>query len=119
MDFARAKPEIRARQVRFLTSMIWFLAALKEIRLKQTRRTSGASKPTEVCQFQLSSLVDQQVLGLQVSVQNLPPVAVGQAAEQLEEKQLQGEKPGETSEEPKVVTFKPAGGLGQIRLGSR
>lgn len=33
MDFARAKPEIRAQQVRFFTSVIWFLAAFKEIRL--------------------------------------------------------------------------------------
>lgn len=59
-------------------------------------------KPTEVCQFQLSSLIDQQVLRLQVSVENFPPMAVGQTAKQLEEKQLQGEKPEETSEKPQL-----------------
>lgn len=52
-------------------------------------------------------------------MENLPPVAVGQAAEQLVKKQLQGEEPGETSEEPKVVTVKPAGGLGKIRPALR
>lgn len=68
---------------------------------KQAEQTNGA-KPTEVGQFQLSSLVDQQVLGLQVSVENFPPMTVGQTAKQLEKKQLQGGKPEESSEKPRL-----------------
>lgn len=75
--------------------------SLKQVRRtsvlhRHERRTGGADpwsvEPTEVGQFQLSALVDQQVLGLQVAVENFPPVAVGQTAKQLEEKQLQGER---------------------------
>lgn len=47
-------------------------------------------KPTEVGQFQFSALIDQQVLWLQVAVEDFPPMAVGQTAKQLEQKQLQG-----------------------------
>lgn len=95
MDFARAKPERRGQQLRLLGTF------------RRTDRASGGAKPTEVCQLQLSSLVDQQVLGLQVSVEDFPPMTVGQTAEQLEKKQLQGEtkkkqiKPEETSEKSK------------------
>lgn len=51
-------------------------------------RTRTGGELTKVGQLELPSLVDQQVLGLQVSVENFPPVAVGQTTEQLEEKQL-------------------------------
>lgn len=51
-------------------------------------RTRTGGELTKVGQLELPSLVDQQVLGLQVSVENFPLVAVGQTAEQLEEKQL-------------------------------
>lgn len=47
--------------------------------------------PTKVGQLELAALVDQQVLGFQVSVQNLPPMTVRQAAKQLEKKELRGE----------------------------
>ena len=43
---------------------------------------------TEVCEFQLSAVVDEQVLRLEVSVEDPPSVAVGEAAQQLEEEQL-------------------------------
>jgi hypothetical protein len=43
---------------------------------------------TKVCQLELPLLRDEQVLRLDVSVQDPPPVAVGQAAEELEEEQL-------------------------------
>lgn len=39
---------------------------------------------TKVSQLQLAPLIDEQVLGLQVPVQDLAAVAVGQAPEQLE-----------------------------------
>lgn len=81
MDFARAKPERRGRGQQLRLSRTF----------RRTERASGVAKPTEVCQLQLSSLVDQQVLGLQVSVEDFPPMTVGQTAEQLEKKQLQGE----------------------------
>lgn len=48
--------------------------------------------PTEVSQLELSPLVDEQVLGLEVSVQDLPPVAIGQAPQQLEHEDLRGQK---------------------------
>ena len=47
---------------------------------------------TKISQLQLPSLVDEQVLGLQVPVQDLAAVAVGEAPEQLEHENLQGEK---------------------------
>lgn len=54
--------------------------------------TSRWSAPTKVCQFELSSLVDQQVLGFQVSVENFPPMTVRQTSQQLEKKELRREK---------------------------
>lgn len=54
-------------------------------------RASGSTargEPTKVGQLELPSLVDQQVLGLQVSVENLPLVAVGQTSQQLEQEEL-------------------------------
>lgn len=90
--------------------MIWFLAAFKQSGCE----TDSADKwsirganPTEVCQFQFSSLIDQQVLGLQVSVENFPPMTVGQTPKQLEKKQLQGEKPEGNEFKTKVVKFNP------------
>lgn len=49
------------------------------------------AEPTKVGQLELSTLVDQQVLGFQVSVEDLPPMTVRQAAKQLEKKELRGE----------------------------
>lgn len=43
----------------------------------------SAAPPTEVGQFELAPVVDEQVLGLQVPVEDFPLVAVGQAAQQL------------------------------------
>lgn len=43
---------------------------------------------TKVSQFKLSSVVDEQILGLQVSVENLPPVTVRQASQDLKQKNL-------------------------------
>lgn len=45
-------------------------------------------QPTEVGQLELPSLIDQQVLGLQVSMENFPLMAVGQTSQQLEKKEL-------------------------------
>lgn len=44
---------------------------------------------TEICQFEFSSLVDQEVLGLQVPVENLPLVTVRQPSQNLEEEDLE------------------------------
>lgn len=46
---------------------------------------------TKVGQFEFSSVVDEQILGLQVSVENFPPVTVGQASQDLVKKDLQKE----------------------------
>lgn len=43
---------------------------------------------TKVSQFKLSSVVDEQILGLQVSVENLPSVTVRQASQDLKQKNL-------------------------------
>ena len=48
---------------------------------------------TKVCQFELSSLVDQQVLWFQVSMENFSPMTVWQTTQQLEKKELGREKP--------------------------
>ncbi len=52
------------------------------------RDLTFARSLTEVGQLELPNFADEQVLGLDVAVQDPPPVAVGQAAEQLEEKEL-------------------------------
>lgn len=44
---------------------------------------------TKVGQFEFSSVVDEQVLRLQVSVKNFPSVAVSQASQDLEEENLE------------------------------
>ena len=46
--------------------------------------------PTEVSQLELSSLVDEQVLGFEVSVQDLSPMTVSQTTQQLEHEDLWG-----------------------------
>jgi len=46
---------------------------------------------TKVSQFEFSSVIDEQILGLQVSVENFPPVTVGQASQDLEQKNLEKE----------------------------
>ncbi|MEQ2173416.1 hypothetical protein GOODEAATRI_031952, partial [Goodea atripinnis] len=35
---------------------------------------------TKICQFELPSIIDQQVLGFQVSMENFPLVTVGQTS---------------------------------------
>lgn len=51
--------------------------------------------PTKISQLELSSLVDEQVLGFEVSVQDLSPVTVSQTTQQLEHEDLWGrEGPG-------------------------
>jgi len=47
---------------------------------------------TKVSQFELPAFVDEQILGLQVSVEDFPPVAVGQAAQDLVEEDLPTER---------------------------
>lgn len=47
---------------------------------------------TKVSQLELSSVADQQVLRLQVAVQDVPLVDVGQASQQLEQEELRGEE---------------------------
>lgn len=44
--------------------------------------------PTEVGQFELALVVDEQVLRLQVSVEDFPLVTVGQTTQQLEHEDL-------------------------------
>lgn len=44
---------------------------------------------TEVSEFELSSVADEQVLWFQVAVKDVPLVDVGQASQQLEQEQLQ------------------------------
>lgn len=44
---------------------------------------------TKVSQLQFSFVIDEQVLGLQVSVEDFPLVAVGQTPEKLEHEDLQ------------------------------
>lgn len=48
---------------------------------------------TEIGQFEFSSLVDQEVLGLQVPVENLPLVTVRQPPQNLEEEDLERKEP--------------------------
>lgn len=48
-------------------------------------RYSKSSRQTKVCQFDLPLGVDEEVLGLQVSMKNSVRVAEGQALQQLEE----------------------------------
>lgn len=57
---------------------------------------------TEIRQFQLPLLVDEEVLRLQVSVEDLPPVAIRQASQNLEEENLQsrGSDVGELQTHP-------------------
>lgn len=44
--------------------------------------------PTEVGQFEFSSVRDEQVLRLEVTVQDIPLVDVGQTSQQLVQEQL-------------------------------
>lgn len=44
---------------------------------------------TKVSQFELSSVVDEEVLGLQVSVENFPSVTVRQPSQDLEQENLE------------------------------
>lgn len=44
---------------------------------------------TKVSQFEFSSVIDEQILRLQVSVQNFPSVTVGQASQDLVQKDLE------------------------------
>lgn len=48
--------------------------------------------PTEISQFELAPVIDEQVLRLQVSVEDFPFVTVGQTAEQLKHEDLQEKK---------------------------
>lgn len=57
-----------------------------------TPQVSATLLPTEVGQFELALVVDEQVLRLQVSVEDFPLVAVGQTAQQLEHEDLWEEK---------------------------
>ena len=50
------------------------------------------ARQTEVRQLQLAQLVDEQVLRLEVPVQHPVLVAVGQAAQQLEQEQLSADE---------------------------
>jgi hypothetical protein len=43
---------------------------------------------TKVSQFELSAVVDEQVLGFEVSVEDFAAVAVVEAAQQLEQEEL-------------------------------
>lgn len=43
---------------------------------------------TKVCQFEFSPFVDEQILGLQVSVENFPSVTVPQSSQDLVQKNL-------------------------------
>lgn len=73
-----------------LLSTIFKAIKLSKLKLQGSLMWREA-KPTKVGQLELSTLVDQQVLGFQVSVENLPPMTVRQAAKQLEKKELRGE----------------------------
>lgn len=53
---------------------------------------------TEVGQLELAPLVNEQVLRLEVPVQNLPPVAVGQAPQNLEQEDLERRRHTRTKE---------------------
>lgn len=63
------------------------------------------SSPTKVCQFELSSLVDQQVLGFQVSVENFPAMAIRQTPQQLEKIELQRKKNSGVNDEKLLETL--------------
>lgn len=54
-------------------------------------RDAERSSQTKVAQFQLSSLVDEEILGLQVSMENLILMAEGCALEQLEHEAAYGD----------------------------
>lgn len=45
---------------------------------------------TKIRQLKLPQVADEQVLGLQVPVENLPAMDVAQSPEQLEQKDLEG-----------------------------
>lgn len=68
--------------------------------------TPGVCFPTEVGQFQLPSVVDEQILRFQVPVEDLPLVTVGETTQQLEHENLQDEQTGITHVWP---THSPAG----------
>ena len=50
---------------------------------KTPDRDAKGSRQPKVRKFQFASLVDQQVLGFQIPMENIPAVAVGQAPQQL------------------------------------
>lgn len=49
-----------------------------------SERDAESSSQTEVSQFQITGLVDEQVLGLEISVKDTVGVAVVNSSEQLE-----------------------------------
>lgn len=54
---------------------------------------------TKVGEFQLSSVANEEVLGFQVTVKNVPLVDVGQTSQQLEQEELENnQKTGEQRE---------------------
>lgn len=54
---------------------------------------------TKVGEFQLSSVANEEVLGFQVAVKNVPLVDVGQTSQQLEQEELENnQKTGEQRE---------------------
>lgn len=54
-----------------------------------SQKNPWRASPTKICQLELPSLVDEQVLGFEVSVEDFPAVAISQATEQLEHEDLQ------------------------------
>lgn len=66
----------------------------KDVRIS-TRNTESSQTETrsltEISQFELPLLIDEEVLRLQVSVQNFPPVAIRQTSQNLEEEDLKRE----------------------------
>lgn len=55
----------------------------------QAQQSLAPALPTEVCQLELARVADEQVLRLQVAVQDVALVDVGEASQQLEQQQLQ------------------------------
>lgn len=65
------------------TLALYFLTARKQI-------SASALVPlTEISQFEFSFLVDEQVLGLQVPVENFPLVTIRQPSQNLEQEDLE------------------------------
>lgn len=47
---------------------------------------------TKICQLELPSVVDEQVLRFEVSVENFPAMAVSQATQDLKQEDLERER---------------------------